>query len=184
MAAEGHWQNGTWHGNAFEAKAWNWIPSWGQNSPRQHSLTLTEHLWRIKSGCGQWMWSGIQWIHVWCISAVVTDSDNGSTLLVDFYKYSTQAFIHCWQKFIVDGSDCEKLVLCICLNCVILLSVSVVVSVEINRRLWNNMCVCRTRQFLFTQCVTGKPKFGHSCAMGSTNISTLSTVTVMCPLNY
>lgn len=46
------------------------------------------------------------------------------------------------------------------------------------------MCVCRTRQFLFTQCVTGKPKFGHSCAMGSTNISTLSTVTVMCPLNY
>jgi len=43
---------------------------------------------------------------------------------------------------------------------VLLCFVSVVVSMEINRRhyFWSSLCVCRARQFLFTQCGPGKPK--------------------------
>jgi len=44
------WQNGVWHGNAYEAKMWNWIPPCRNSGTHWHSLTLAEYLWRPSSG--------------------------------------------------------------------------------------------------------------------------------------
>ena len=46
------WQNGIQHGSAYKAKVCHWIPLWGKKSSTHwHSLTLTEHLWRLIGGC-------------------------------------------------------------------------------------------------------------------------------------
>ena len=36
------WQNGVWHGSAYEAKGWLWIPSGGNSGTHWHSSTLAE----------------------------------------------------------------------------------------------------------------------------------------------
>jgi hypothetical protein len=57
----------------------------------------------------------------------------------DFYERGMQALVHRWRKCISSGGDCvKKIVFCsqefALLNSVTMLSVSVVVSMEINRR--------------------------------------------------
>jgi len=48
---EAVWQNGTWHGSAYEAKVCPWVPPWGNKSVHWHTPMLTEHWWRPNSGC-------------------------------------------------------------------------------------------------------------------------------------
>jgi len=48
---EAAWQNGVWHGRAYEAKVCQWIPSRRKNGIYRHALMLAEHLWRSNSGC-------------------------------------------------------------------------------------------------------------------------------------
>jgi len=43
------WQNGVWHGNAYEAKEWNWITP--KNGSHWHSSTHAECLQRPNNGC-------------------------------------------------------------------------------------------------------------------------------------
>jgi len=45
------WQNGVWHGSAYEAKMWNWITLYRKNVTHWYSLTLDECFWRTNSGC-------------------------------------------------------------------------------------------------------------------------------------
>jgi len=45
------WQNGVWHGSAYETKMCNWIPPCGKNCTKWHSPTLAERLRRLNSGC-------------------------------------------------------------------------------------------------------------------------------------
>ena len=45
------WQNGVWHGSAYETKVCNWIPPCGKNCTQWHSATLAERLRRPNSGC-------------------------------------------------------------------------------------------------------------------------------------
>ena len=45
------WQNGVWHGSAYEAKVCHWIPPCIKNGTHWHSLMLAEHLWRPNNGC-------------------------------------------------------------------------------------------------------------------------------------
>ena len=42
MAAEGHWDNGVWHGSVDEAKGRNWIPPWGKSGTHWYPLMLAE----------------------------------------------------------------------------------------------------------------------------------------------
>jgi len=48
---EAVWQNGVWHGSAYEAKVWNQIPLCRKSGTHLHSLLLAERLWRPSSGC-------------------------------------------------------------------------------------------------------------------------------------
>jgi len=58
------WQNDVWHGSAYKAKDWNWIPLCGKSGMHWHSLTC----WTFME-TQQWEWA--QWNSEWCISAVV-----------------------------------------------------------------------------------------------------------------
>jgi hypothetical protein len=44
------WQNGVWHGSAYEAETCHWIHICGKNCTHWHSLTLAERLRRPYSG--------------------------------------------------------------------------------------------------------------------------------------
>ena len=92
------WQNGVWHGSAYEAKVCHWIPPCRKNGTHWHSLMLAEHLWRPNSGCEhsevvggafqQW------WQQQW-----VTSTGAG------FDEHGMQALVHCWWKCIANGGD-------------------------------------------------------------------------------
>ena len=45
------WQNGIWHGSAYEAKVCHWIPPCRGNDTHWHPSILDEHLWRPNCGC-------------------------------------------------------------------------------------------------------------------------------------
>jgi hypothetical protein len=45
------WQNGVWRGSAYEAKVCNGIPPWGKNRTQWNSSTLAKRLRRPNSGC-------------------------------------------------------------------------------------------------------------------------------------
>ena len=101
-----------------------------------HLFTLDEWLWRPNSGC--------------CISAVVPatwKADHISDGHADFCKRGMQALVHRWQKCIANGDGCTEKQCFIAqnlfyLNCVIVLSLSVVVSMEINRRYYFHSSLC------------------------------------------
>ena len=46
------WQNGIWHGSAYEAKMCHSIHSLRKYCTCWHSLMLAKYLWRPSSGCG------------------------------------------------------------------------------------------------------------------------------------
>ena len=60
------WQNGTWHGSAYEAKMCCWIPLWGK---KWHPLTFIVACWMFMN-TKQWMWA--QWGGGYYIAAVET----------------------------------------------------------------------------------------------------------------
>jgi len=45
------WQNGVWHGSAYETKVCNWIPLCGKNCIQWHSPMLAKLLRRPNNGC-------------------------------------------------------------------------------------------------------------------------------------
>ena len=117
------WQTGIWHGSEYEAKVWNWIPPLENNGTHWHCRALME--------TRQWMWA--QWIDGWCISAVAT---------------RTMGHLH-WCRFFTSGTVlvklhslwwwlCWEIEFCswefVLSNSVLLFFVSVIVSMEINRR--------------------------------------------------
>ena len=73
------WQNGVWHGSAYEAKVWHWIPSCGKDVTYWHSSKLAECLWRPNTGCEHS--GGCE--HRWHFSS--GDSNSGSSPLVQTF---------------------------------------------------------------------------------------------------
>ena len=103
MAAEGHWQNGIWHGSVNEAKVCHWNPPCGKNGTHWHSSTFAEHLWKPNSkyehnaavGDTFQQWWQRQWF---------------TSTGMDFHKITMQGFVHHWQKCIALGDafcSCE-----------------------------------------------------------------------------
>ena len=102
----------------------------------------------------------------WCISvaAVTWKTNHIPNGHAGFYKHGMQSLVCHWQICIAKGSVCvEKIAFCswefALSNNVIVLFVSVVVSMEINRRNYfqKDLYIYDPRQFLFTQCGSGKP---------------------------
>jgi len=100
------WQNGVWHGSAYEAKVWNWIPPWGKKYTHWHSLMPAEYLCWPDSGCEhrevvggvfqQWCWWKLQWV------------TSAFYKIADFSECSMQALVHHWWKGIANGVDCVE----------------------------------------------------------------------------
>ena len=65
----------------------------------------------------------------------------------DFYECGMQALVHDWRKCIASGCDCQKIAFCskefALSNSVIMLFVSFIISVEINRRHYFRTGLCR-----------------------------------------
>jgi len=142
-------------------------------------LTFIDACWMFME-TKHWMWA--QWGSGWCVSAVVTVGHlhwyrlswarhaGSCSLLVKIHSYwwwLCWKMVFCTREFALPDS-------------VIALFVSVVVSLEINRRhfFWSYLHICSPRQFLFTKCRPGKPKgwtsmakvkvlnnIHHSCAL-------------------
>ena len=60
------WQNGVWHGSAYETKVCNWITPCGK---KLHPMTFTDACWTFTE-TKQWMLA--QWGCGWRVSAVAT----------------------------------------------------------------------------------------------------------------
>ena len=98
---EAIWQDGIWHGSAYEAKVWNLIPPFGKRNG------LTDQ---------QWHWTFMeskQWCErseVVCFSSDDKDvKDKFVTFAcANFYKPDTQALVHCWWICIATGNDYVK----------------------------------------------------------------------------
>ena len=58
------WQNGGWHGSAYEAKVRNWIPQCGKKLP---PVTFIDTCWMFME-TEQWMLA--RWGGGWCVPAV------------------------------------------------------------------------------------------------------------------
>jgi len=82
VSREALWQNGIWHGSAYEAKVWHWIPSsmLKKNGTHWHPSTLTECLQRPSSGCQHseavhsafqlwWQWITSTGADFWCLQS-------------------------------------------------------------------------------------------------------------------
>ena len=91
------WQDGVWHGSAYEAKYWNWIPPCGNNFTHGQSSTVAECLWRPKSGCE----------HSKAVVVHYCSGDSGSPLLLQIFM-SMKFLVRCWWKCTADGSDYVK----------------------------------------------------------------------------
>jgi len=95
----------------------------------------------------------------------------------DFYKPSMQALVHHWWERTANGSGMHwKIAFCswefTLWSNVIILFVSVVVCMEINRKhyFWSNLHIRSSRQFLFPQCGPGKLKSGtHALSSSKTS---------------
>ena len=139
------WQNGIWYGRIHGAKVCHWIPPCGINGTHWPSSMLAECLWRPNTGCKNskvmgsafqqyWQWHGRQatfwmavrschitkWRALW--SAHLCKSANGD-------DYVKKIALCSWEFALSNG--------------VIALFISVVVSMEINRRhyFWSDLHV-------------------------------------------
>jgi len=76
-----------WHGSAYEAKVWHWIPPCGKPAAHRLSSMLAEHLWRLNSGCehSEAVGGAVQLWGQW-VTSTGTDVD----------ECSMQAFVHYW----------------------------------------------------------------------------------------
>jgi len=131
--AECIWQNGIWCGGAYEAKVCNWIPPWGK---RLLPLTLTDAAWMFMK-TKQWML--MQWGGGWC------SGNSGSPALVQIFLSMA------WRLLFIAGENAQPVMVTMLIkpcslefalsNSVTVLFISVVVSMEINRRhyCWSNL---------------------------------------------
>ena len=127
-----HFVNEQQRGSLYKAKLWNRIPLCRKKlQPYVYTCWMfmeTKHFW---SGCEhseavggafqqRWQW---QWI---------------TSSAADLEECSMQALVHHWWKCIANGGDCWKIVFCswefALSNSVVVLFVSVVFSMEINKR--------------------------------------------------
>ena len=80
---EAIWQNCTWHGSAYGAKVWNWLPSCRK---KWHTLTFVVAFWMFLE-TKEWMWA-----HRgggWCISTMETTVVTSAG--ADLYECAMQA---------------------------------------------------------------------------------------------
>lgn len=94
------WQNGIWHGSAYEVKVCNWIPPCEKHCSHWHSSTLTEHFWNQRVD--------VNTVRLWMVCFSSGDSSSRSPTSADFYEGSMQALVHCWWKYMADGGDYTK----------------------------------------------------------------------------
>ena len=126
------WQNGVCHGSAYGAKVCYWITtcySTGKkNDTPWHSLMLAEHFWRTNSVC-EHSEAMVVVFQQWWQRQWVTSNSSG------FYSRGKQALVHCRQKFVCNHDWlCWKTVLWSWEFPISVLFISIVVSMEINRR--------------------------------------------------
>ena len=123
-----------WHASADETKVCHLIPFCGGKIV---PIDIRQCLLNV---------SGDQTVDVsavrcggWCASAVVT-TRVGHLHCCRFLWEWHAGLVHCCQKCVANGGDCWKVVFCgiefSLLNNVIVLFVSAVVSMEINRSVW------------------------------------------------
>jgi len=128
------WWNGVWRGSAYEAKVCCWISLCGK---KWHLLTFSDAWWTFIE-TKQWMWT--QWGSRWCVSAVATAAHlhwHRFLLAQHAGSCSSLAKMHNWLHWNIVFCSWKLSVLC----SVIVLFVSIVVSMEINRRhyFWSNL---------------------------------------------
>jgi len=161
------WWNDVWHGNAWEAKVWHWIPPHGKNG-----LTACWPFMKTK----QWLWA--QWSGGCCVWEVVIETV-GHLQWVQVFESEA------YRLFVITGRNASLMVVAMLIiafcswefsiwNSVVIF-VSVVVSMEFNRRhyFWNGLCrfisinqkSCFSRKLLqhhkftfFNTCLTRKPQ--------------------------
>jgi len=133
------WDNGIWCGNVDEAKGCSWIPPCGKNGTHWHSLMLSEHFWRPSSKCEQSEVVRNAFQHA---DSAVTVPWKTSPVPVGHTKLS----YHRMRSILITSSMrirqwfwlCWKILFCswefAIPNSVIVLFVSIVVSIAINRR--------------------------------------------------
>ena len=103
----------------------------------EEKMSLIDIHWCLLNAYRDWT-VGVSTVRQWVVC--FSSGDRGSLSLVKiFYKHGMQALVHCWWKFIDNGGDyAEKQ--CFFLgefalsSSVIVLSLSTVVSMEINRK--------------------------------------------------
>ena len=146
MAADGQSdQKGVWHRSMDEAKVWNWIPPCRKNCTHWHSLMLAECLWRPNSGCeNSEAVSGVfqQW---W------QQHERQATFPTAMHSCHTSKWRPPWSAHLYKSANGPDHVKKQCFfswefalsKGVIVLFVSVVVSMEINRRhcFWSDLTI-------------------------------------------
>jgi len=127
---EAVWQNGIWHGSAYQALVCHWIPLCRNNCIRWCSLTLAEHWWRPNSGCEHsemmggefqqwWPW---QWvIYVSAVFLNIQHSGSCSSLakMPSYWWWLCWKIVFCSWGFTPSNS---------------VIKLSVLVSMEINSK--------------------------------------------------
>ena len=120
------WQHSTWRGGAHGAQGCHWTPPhW------------TEHLWRPTRGCERSEASAV------ATAMQKTNHPNSQIVFFFLNKHSMQALVQHWKKSIANGGNRVEKQSFVAENS---LYVSVVISMEINRRhsfqsnLWTSMC--------------------------------------------
>ena len=130
------WHNDIWHGSADEAKRCHWIPPLRKNGTHRHSSMLGEHLWKPNSGCEHTEAVGgafQQWWQQWERQVMFQMAARSCHTT----KWRASRSAHSCEST-NSGDYVEKAVFCswksALPNSIIVLSVSNVVSMEINRR--------------------------------------------------
>lgn len=108
------WQHSTWRGGAHGAQGCHWTPPhW------------TEHLWRPTRGCERSEASAV------ATAMQKTNHPNSQIVFFFLNKHSMQALVQHWKKSIANGGNRVEKQSFVAENS---LYVSVVISMEINRR--------------------------------------------------
>ena len=110
------WQNGVWHESAWEEMVCHWIPPCGKHGTHWHSLMLAECFWRPNSGYEHSEAVGGVFHQWWqrCESQAMTAR-------LSHQKMKSISIVICRWEFALTSS-------------IIVVFVSVVVSMEINRK--------------------------------------------------
>ena len=89
---EAVWQNGIWHGSAYGAKMWHWIPPCRKNGTHWHSSMLAESLWRPNSGCEHSEGWVVHFSSGWNISPPLVQIYTAAALFLTTCVFNTATF--------------------------------------------------------------------------------------------